>query len=143
MVWVIGINTLVVVGVVMVHYECLHWLRVWLPASLRYYRARLVLGVFGALAAHVIEIWIFAFVYHLMHHAEGWGTLQGNFEGYLSDCAYFSFTAYTTLGFGDIEPIGDLRYLAGLEGLAGFVLLTWSASFLFLEMQRNWGRWDI
>lgn len=30
----------------------------------------------------------------------------------------------TTLGFGDIEPIGDLRYLTGIESLSGLVLIT-------------------
>jgi len=29
-----------------------------------------------------------------------------------------------------------------LEGLAGFVLITWSASFLFFEMQKNWSAKD-
>lgn len=45
---------------------------------------------------------------------------------------------YTTLGTGDIEPHGDLRYLTGLESLTGLVLITWSASFLYLEMTRYW-----
>ena len=56
------------------------------------------------------------------------------------DCVYFSFTTYTTLGFGDIEPFGDLRYLTGLESLPGLVLITWSASFLYLELTRYWDR---
>ena len=33
------------------------------------------------------------------------------------DCVYFSFTAYTTLGFGDIVPHGDLRFLAGARSV--------------------------
>jgi hypothetical protein len=31
-----------------------------------------------------------------------------------------------------------LRHLTGIEALTGLVLITWSASFLFLEMQRYW-----
>ena len=54
------------------------------------------------------------------------------------DCAYFSFTTFTTLGYGDIEAVGQLRHLTGIEVLAGLMLITWSASFLFLEMQRYW-----
>ena len=73
-----------------------------------------------------------------MHGAKGWGYFEGNFNGSLMDCVYFSFTTFTTLGFGDIEPIGDLRYLTGLEALVGLVLITWTASFLFIEMQRCW-----
>ena len=30
--------------------------------------------------------------------------------------------------------MGDVRFLAGLEALTGLVLITWSASFLFIEM---------
>ena len=99
---------------------------------------RIVFGVFGALVAHAIEIWIFALVYYKMHHASGWGSLVGNFDGSLMDCGYFSFTVFTTLGFGDIEPLGNLRYLIGVESLTGLVLITWTASFLYYEMQRHW-----
>ena len=42
------------------------------------------------------------------------------------------------MGFGDIEPFGYIRFLAGIEALTGLLLITWSASFLFLEMQRFW-----
>jgi hypothetical protein len=102
------------------------------------HRFRIVLGVFFALIAHAIEVWIFAFAYYYMHHGEGWGHFDGNFSGTLMDCVYFSFTTFTTLGFGDIAPHGDLRFLTGIESLTGLVLITWTASFLYLEMQRYW-----
>jgi hypothetical protein len=54
------------------------------------------------------------------------------------DCVYFSFTVFSTVGFGDIEPTGNLRFLTGIESLTGLVLITWSASFLYFEMQRHW-----
>lgn len=73
-----------------------------------------------------------------MHHAAGWGHFEGNFDGSLMDCVYFSFTTFTTLGFGDIQPIGELRYLTGIEALTGLVLITWTASFLFIGMQNYW-----
>ena len=81
---------------------------------------------------------IFAAAYFHMNGAENWGYLQGSFNGSLLDCIYYSFTTYTTLGFGDIEPIGSIRFLTGIEALTGLVLITWSASFLFIEMQRYW-----
>ncbi len=34
--------------------------------------------------------------------------------------------------------IGALRYLTGVESLAGLLLITWSASFLYIEMVRYW-----
>jgi len=69
---------------------------------------------------------------------EFWGSIQGNFNGSLLDSLYFSFTNFSTLGFGDIEPFGAIRFLVGMEALVGFVLITWTASFLFYEMQRYW-----
>ena len=133
------INIMVVALVVLIHYEFLYQLSSRLPRLKLKHRFRVVLGVFGVLLAHVTEIWMFAFCYYLMHHAEGWGRLAGNFDGSLVDCSYFSFTTFTTLGFGDIEPIGELRFLTGIESLTGLVLITWTASFLYYEMQRDWG----
>ena len=134
------VNSIVVGMVVVIHYEFLYRLTLVIPRIEIAHRYRIVLGVVGALIAHAIEVWIFAVVYYLMHKAEDWGELTGNFNGTLMDCAYFSFTTFTTLGFGDIEPLGDVRYLTGLEALTGLVLITWSASFLYLEMQKDWDK---
>ncbi len=131
-------NSAIVGLVVMLHYEFLYRLTLRMPTMHIKHRFRIVLGVFTALIAHAVEVWIFAFAYYFMHHAEGWGHFNGNFDGSLMDCAYFSFTTFTTLGFGDIVPHGDLRYLTGIESLTGLVLITWTASFLYLEMQRYW-----
>lgn len=133
------INCLVVALAVIIHYEFLFYFTLIIPKMKVPHRFRIVFGVFGALVAHAVEVWIFAFAYFFMVHAEGWGTLTGKFNGSLLDCAYYSFTVFSTLGFGDIEPSGNLRYLTGIESLTGLVLITWSASFLFFEMQKHWG----
>ncbi|MEZ5482988.1 MAG: potassium channel family protein [Porticoccaceae bacterium] len=52
--------------------------------------------------------------------------------------AYFSFTTYSSLGYGDVVPFNNLRFVAGLEALIGLVMITWSASFMYLEMARFW-----
>lgn len=132
------INTLVVIAAVLIHYECLLRLNDWLPKLKNWSRFRIVAGVFGGLLAHAIEVWCFAVVYFLMSRSGEWGRLTGSFDGSYMDCVYFSFTTYTTIGFGDISPVGDLKYLTGLEALTGLVLITWTASFLFLEMQKYW-----
>ncbi len=51
---------------------------------------------------------------------------------------YYSAMVYTTVGFGDQVPLGAIRMLTSAEALAGFALITWSASFTFLQMQRVW-----
>jgi hypothetical protein len=137
---VVAVNLTVIAITVMIHYEFLYRLTNLMSRMKMRHRFRLVVGVFTALTAHALEVWVFALSFFLMHKADGWGYLQGNFNGSLLDCVYFSFTTYTTLGTGDIEPIGDLRYLTGLESLTGLVLITWTASFLYLEMTRYWDR---
>lgn len=133
------INCVLVTSAVLIHYETLYWLSRLMP-RLEILRPRylVILGVFGSLFAHVIEIWLFAFGYYFMINYGAFGLLQGNFHNTLMDCSYFSFTTYTTLGFGDIEPVGPIRFLTGLEALTGLVLITWTASFMFIQMQRFW-----
>jgi hypothetical protein len=136
---IFGIVSALIVGfVVVIHYEFLYQFTVIMPRLRVRYRFRILLGVFAALTAHIIEVLLFGLAYFLMHHRGHWGSLQGNYEHTLFDSMYFSFTAYTTLGLGDIEPVGILRFLVGLESLTGFVLITWTASFLYLEMSRYW-----
>lgn len=131
-------NIAVVSIAVIIHYECLLRLTLLLARVKIRHRLRILLGVGGALLAHAVEVWVFAFAYYLMHHAKAWGSLTGSVNGSLMDCVYFSFTTFTTLGFGDIQPTGDLRFLTGIESLTGLVLITWTASFLFVEMQKFW-----
>lgn len=122
---------------VLIHYEILNKLSSITPRIVSRRRIRIMFGVFGALLAHFIEIQLFASAYYFMVHY-GFGSLKGNFNKTFMDCSYFSTSTYTALGYGDIEPIGDIRFLAGLEALTGLVLIAWTASFLFIEMQKLW-----
>jgi len=132
------INSLVVGIAVMIHYEFLYQMTRYLPKLKVKHRFIIVIGVVTALLAHSVEIWVFGAAYYFMNITTGWGTLEGNFTGTMFDCVYFSFTTFTTLGFGDITPHGNIRYLTGIESLTGLVLITWTASFLYIEMRQYW-----
>lgn len=132
------INCAVVAIAVVIHYEFLYRLTCFMPRLKIRHRLRIVVGVLTAIIAHTIEVLIFAFAYLGQQKNEHWGELTGNFDGSLADCIYFSFTTYTTLGFGDIEPLGAIRYLVGIESLTGLILITWTASFLYIEMKQYW-----
>lgn len=127
---------------VIIHYEALFFLARRSPVKTFAPRYRILAGIFVIIIAHIVEICLFASAYYIMLHSNGFGSLAGNVTGEtvqsFFDCAYFSFTTYTTLGLGDIEPSGYLRLMTGLESLTGLVMITWSASFLFLEMQKYW-----
>lgn len=138
MIITIFLNSVLVAVAVLVHYEALNQLSMMIPQLPIRPRLRVLFGIFGTLVAHVVEMWVFAFGYYFMVHSEGFGSLRGAFDNSLLDCSYFSFVTYTSLGFGDIEPLGNLRFLTGLEALTGLVLITWTASFMFIEMQKLW-----
>lgn len=136
------INSVLVAMAVMIHYEMLYRLSRLMPTLHIKHRYRLVVGIFGALMAHITEIWMFAIGYYFLTHSISIGSLiafdSGESIHSLMDCVYYSFITYTTLGFGDIIPTGTLRFLTGLESLTGLVLITWTASFMYFEMQKYW-----
>jgi len=132
------INSVIVAIAILVHYEALYHLSNIIPKLHIRRRFRVLFGVFGAMIAHVFEIWLFAFGFYFLIRSGKFGALSGEFTDTLLDCVYFSFTTYTSLGFGEIYPTGHLRFLAGLEVLTGLVLITWTASFMFIEMQKFW-----
>ena len=135
------VNTSLALLAILLHYEALFQLDRLLPRLAHIApRFRVLLGVGSIFIAHVIEIWLFALGYYLTLQFPMMGSLVGNLSGHgiLLDCAYLSFVTFTTLGYGEIVAQGYLRYLTGVEALTGFILITWSASFLFIEMQKYW-----
>ena len=85
MVTVIVFNVIVITLAVLIHYEFLYRITSWLPHMRVRQRFRIVLIVLIALTAHAVEVWLFAVAFFVMHHADGWGHLQGNFGGELLD----------------------------------------------------------
>lgn len=125
----------IVVLCVTVHYEALVQLE-RLARRLKRHRWMILITVHGLLLAHVVQIWVFGVAYYLADVYLGLGTLEGAQDGF--DYIYYSAMVYTTVGFGDIVPDDALRMISSTEALAGLALITWSASFTFLQMQRMW-----
>jgi len=131
------LNALLVLATIYLHYEVLNRMSRLMPVLPFKPRSRVMVGVIGVLLAHCLEVSLFALGYWVSADPIH-GFLGGEFDGSFSDYLYYSFASFTTLGFGDIVPEGNFRWLTGIEALTGFVLITWSASFLFLEMSQNW-----
>jgi len=126
---------------VVIHYEFLVGIKRMMPAPTETNDQssrprRLVCAVvLMLLCAHTLEILVFAVAYQGIVQILDFGNIQGaDADGFLA-VVYFSFCSYTTLGTGDLFPVGALRILSGFEGLLGFLLIGWSASFLYLEMR--------
>lgn len=132
------LNAAIVAIAVLIHFEALNKLSLITPKIPIQHRLRVLVGVSGALIAHIVEIFVFAYGYYFMLHQSGYGNIIGRFDSSLMDCLYFSIVNFTTLGFGDVVATGGIRFLAGLEALTGFVLITWTASFMFVEMEKQW-----
>lgn len=138
---VIGVTVVTVLLVVLLHYEVLSQLNRHITSWSQKPRPRMLIIILGLLLTHVVEIWIFAGSYWFLGGYVDLGELVHVDQAanvILLDYVYFSAAVYTTLGFGDIIPTGQVRFLAGTEALTGLMLITWSASFTFLEMQRFW-----
>lgn len=126
---------------ILVHYEFLYQL----TKTKITHHFSLVFVVFVILIAHIFEVLIFALAFYLFEiYGLGGLSLIENISQTTNssffDLVYFSFSTFSTLGYGDLNPVGYFRILASIESLLGFILITWSASFLFYEMQKYWDK---
>ncbi len=75
--------------------------------------------VFALFLLHSIEIWLYALAYLAV----------GAFDA-LEPALYFSTSAFTTVGIGDVYLGEDWRMLSAAEAMNGFLLIGWSTAFL-------------
>lgn len=131
-----AVTVVLVVLAVGIHYEMLSLISNGIRRMKLGHRFRVAVAVLGALGAHFIEVILFAI---------GWKSLILAGAAQLSieepnfvEVLYFSASTYTSLGYGDIVPIGASGLLAGSEALTGLVLIAWTASFTYFEMHAFW-----
>lgn len=129
---------LLLIATTVIHYEVLRLLTTLLPALRIKPRLQLVFVIIGAFAAHFIEILLYGSAYYLLAIDFDVGRMGNPGPLPFTRCLYFSAETYTTLGYGDVLPHGDLRLLAGLEALNGMLLIGWTASYTYLSMERFW-----
>lgn len=134
----LALTTVLVAATVFLHYEALERLNYGIGSWRMRPRARVLALIVAIMVLHIAEIWIFGVGIYAASLFPGLGAIVGTDSLMLLDAIYVSATTYTTLGFGDLTPVGPIRLLVGTESLVGFVMLTWSASFTYLEMQRYW-----
>ena len=133
---------LLLVLTTIIHYEVLRTLNARLPNMAIPRRTRLLVVIFGAFFAHAVEILLYALAIFLLVRVVDLGTLGDAPHLSLSTALYFSAETYTSLGYGDFLPRGDLRMLCGAEALNGLLLIGWSVSYTYLAMERFWNSGD-
>jgi hypothetical protein len=140
--WIANLAVVLATGIALVlsiltHYEGLIRLSRGLDWDGGSQRVKVLYTILALLLLHVLEIWAFGFaLWVVLHWPECGGLSQPNLQ--FLDAVYFSAVTFTTVGYGDMIPVGAIRFLAGTEALVGLMLITWSASFTYLEMERFW-----
>ena len=129
-------------GAVLLHYEGLRAVWAILRSLHSRPRRKLLIVICGVLSVHWLEIGLFSVGYWLgdriLHLGVFYGASGDPHAMTRADYIAFSAETYTSLGLGDIRPVGVLRLLAGTETLTGLILIAWSASFTYLAMSRFW-----
>lgn len=111
-----------------------------------------VLGLFVAVLCFVVSVWVFqSYFDDRINNVLAWGAILLNFfmliivfaavhhgigivfagadldpkamEIGFSDAVYFSIVTITTLGYGDFQPSNDLRLIAAVEAVFGYIYL--------------------
>jgi len=91
----------------------------------------------GLLFLHVAEILVFAVANWLLLNWDGMGgPMKSSLDW--ADLIYLTGVNFTTLGYAKIELSGAIRLVIMLQSLGGFMLLTWSATYLFTVCQKSW-----
>jgi hypothetical protein len=121
-----------------IHYEMLRGLTALLPRWTWPPRSQLIGVILGAFVAHAAEIILYGVAIFVMSRYLGLGSLGTNASPAFSVALYFSAETFTSLGYGDVVPSGDLRLIAGVEALNGLLLIGWTASYTYLAMERQW-----
>lgn len=120
------------------HYETLRLLNAGLPALRVPNRTKVLVVIFVTFIAHAIEMAVYGMAIYALVRFLGAGALTGSAGFSFINCLYFSAETYTSLGFGDLTPVGPVRLLAGVEALNGLLLIGWSASYTYIAMERFW-----
>lgn len=131
-----------VVCTAVLHYELLRTLTFGLPRLRMPPRQRVLVLFCTLFIAHGCQTALYGAVYFLAVNWWDLGTLAGTDSVGLGVCLYFSAETFTSLGFGDVVPTGPLRLLVGVEALNGLLLIGWSASYIYLAMERFWNIGD-
>jgi hypothetical protein len=129
---------LLVMATTILHYEVLGLLNSRLPSLGIPGRSKLVVVILVSFIAHAVEMVMYGAALFILVSFLDAGSLAGSVGFSLTSCLYFSAETYTSLGFGDLTPVGPIRLLVGVEALNGLLLIGWSASFTYISMEKFW-----
>lgn len=132
-------TAIAVAACVGLHAEVVCRLTAWAHSTKRSVRLVLPGCVLSLLATHVVQVLIFALTHFIIErmYGERVGILSMAADGSLTERIYFSGVVFSTLGFGDIVPMGPLRLLVTIESITGLMLIAWSATMSYAVLERE------
>jgi hypothetical protein len=138
MIFAFVVSCVLVALTIGIHYEVLQALWFSLPRITIPSRLRMLVVIIVAFLAHAAEITLYAGAFYFLRDKFQIGSFSGAFTDRFSSFLYFSAESYSSLGMGDIFPIGPLRMVTGIESLNGLILIAWTASFTYMAMEKYW-----
>lgn len=92
-------------------------------------------NLYGSVFTRVFFFQVFSIISYAICYNES-DAIGDKFQTYW-DALYFSATTWTTLGYGDISPIGNVRLLSSIQALTGLSTLPVLASVIWLYCERR------
>ena len=126
----IALSLVTLFGSVTAHYEALRLLARLTAGRPGFRRIGLFVAISGLLAVHMCEIALFACAFHIGVQDLGLGSFVNARSMAPMDYFYYAAETYSSLGYGDIYPLGTIRLLASITPVIGLLLMGWSSAFL-------------
>jgi hypothetical protein len=115
----------------MLHMGGLELLRRTKPKQEKHRHLGLLFTFWGLAMLHMAEIGVAASLLAFLLSIPGNGSLSQGFGSTAADYIYFAGVSFGTLGYTQLEAHGAIRLLIMMISLSGFMLITWSATFIY------------
>ena len=132
------VTTLAITASVLLHLGATQVLIPLWQRNNRLMRWRIAVLIVVYIVVHLVEVAFFTLAIDTLLQDGSYGHLEGVQVESARSLFYYSAITYTTVGYGDITPLGDIRVFAAIEALTGMVLVAWTASAIFTVMNRIW-----
>ena len=130
------LSIIAVLATSILHYESVHRLDLLArrPASRRHFSMLLI--ICSIIAVHLADIFFYSLIYRFAIDVLHIGSVSSATITSPMEMFYFAAETYSSLGQGDLLPIGAIRIISSISSLNGLLLLAWSGSFLYALAHR-------
>lgn len=121
----------------LVHMSGLEIIRKFKPQGDKHRHLGLLFTFWGLALLHLLEIAMGAGLLALLLSYGDHGSLSSGFGSTAADYLFFAGVSFSTLGYTQLDAHGAIRLLVMILALSGFMLITWSATFIYTIWGEN------